>query len=88
MVKRGELPEPTTAEHLARLVPRKRAGGKMSEEDLKDPAKAKYIGECCGGERVWGDGNPSVYMNACAFSPRTHRPALSPFRTRLPLLSA
>ena len=89
MVKPGDLPEPTTAEHLARLVPRKRPGSKMSEKDLHDPAKAKYIGLCCGGTRVWGDGNPSVYMDAYAFTARPeHRLArLLPRPTSLTSLS-
>ena len=67
MVKRGELPEPATAAHLAKLKPRARVGTPMSEKDRKDPAKAKYVGQCCGGSRVWGDGDAAVYMDACGF---------------------
>ena len=67
MVKRGELPEPATAAHLAKLTPRGRVGTPMSKQDRRDPAKAKYMGQCCGGSRVWGDGNAAVYMDACGF---------------------
>ena len=69
MVKRGELPEPATAAHLAKLTPRGRVGTPMSKQDRRDPAKAKYMGQCCGGSRVWGDGNAAVYMDACGFPP-------------------
>ena len=55
MVKRGELPEPTSATHLATLRPLKHVGGKMPKEACLDPAKAKYIGECHSGNRVWGE---------------------------------
>ena len=70
MANPGNLPEPTTADHLAKLEPRKRKGGNMSKKDLQDPAKAKYLGPCCKGTRVWGDGNPSVFMDAYAFTAR------------------
>ena len=87
MVKRGELPEPTTAAHLARLKPRKRSGGKMSDKDLADPAKAKYIGLCCGGTRVWGEGEAAVYMDECAYSRWPRTLDLLPSSFCLPLLS-
>ena len=77
MVKRGELPEPKTAAFLAKLTPRGRVGSAMSEKDRKDPAKAKYMGECCGGTRIWGEGNATVYMDACALSPVAPVPCLS-----------
>ena len=46
MVKRGELPEPSSAAHLAKLTPLKRPGGKMSKEACQNPEgpeKAKYV---------------------------------------------
>jgi predicted small lipoprotein YifL len=61
MVKRGDLPEPTSAAHLARLKPSGRVGGKMSRTACEDPDKAKYIGRCCGGVRVWGELGADVY---------------------------
>jgi hypothetical protein len=64
MVQRGELPEPTSAAHLAKLEPFKRGGGKMSKEACQEPEKAKYIGECCGGARVWGDLGADIYVDA------------------------
>ena len=67
MVQRGVLHEPKTADHLAKLTPRGRVGTPMSKQDRRDPAKAKYMGQCCGGSRVWGDGNATVYMDACGF---------------------
>ena len=63
MVKRGELPEPTSAAHLAKLKPAGRLGGKMSKEACQDPEKAKYMGECCGGSRVWGDLGAEIYVD-------------------------
>ena len=70
MVKRGELLEPTTAAHLAMLELKARVGSKMSKDACKDPAKAKYIGQCCGGTRVWGEGYAAVYMDECGSCPR------------------
>ena len=63
MVARGERPEPTSAAHLAKLNPRKRFGGKMSKEACQDPEKAKYIGECCGGSRAWGELGADIYID-------------------------
>ena len=63
MVKRGELPEPTSAAHLAKLTPLKRLGGKMSKEACLDPGKAKYFGECCGGRRAWGELGADIYID-------------------------
>ena len=63
MVQRGELPEPRSAAHLANLEPLKRVGGKMSKEACQDPAKAKYIGECCGGRRAWGELGADIYID-------------------------
>ena len=63
MVKRGDLPEPTSAAHLATLEPLKRTGGKMSKEACQDPAKAKFIGECHGGRRVWGELGADIYVD-------------------------
>ena len=67
MVKRGELPEPTTAAHLAKLQPRQ-ASGKLSEAAWRaarqDAAKARYWGQCHGGTRVWGDFDPDVYVDS------------------------
>lgn len=63
MVKRGDLPEPTSAAHLATLKPLKRVGGKMSKEACQDPELAKYIGECHGGKRVWGDYDADIYFD-------------------------
>ena len=63
MVARGELPEPTSAAHLAKLEPLKRIGGKMSKEACQDPEKAKYIGECCSGTRMWGDLGADIYVD-------------------------
>ena len=63
MVARGELPEPTSAAHLAKLEPLKRLGGKMSKEACQDPEKAKYIGECCGGRRAWGELGADIYID-------------------------
>ena len=62
MVKRGELPEPTTAAHIAKLSP-KFSSGKTSEAACRDPAKAKYRGQCCSGSRVWGDFDAQVYLD-------------------------
>ena len=60
-----KLPEPTSADHLAKLVgPRKRAGGQMSATACQDPAKAKHMGKCCGGSRVWGEGNATEYIDS------------------------
>ena len=36
----------------------------MSKEACQDPEKAKYIGKCCGGARVWGDLGADVYVDA------------------------
>ena len=84
MVKRGELPEPTTAAHLAKLTPT-RVGGKMTEAARRDPSKAKYVGkECCGGTRVWGMGDAAVYKDACGF-PRPCLSCISSARTAHPL---
>ena len=63
MVKRGELPEPTSAAHLAKLNPLKRVGGGMSKEACQDPEKAKYIGKCCGGRRMWGELGADIYVD-------------------------
>ena len=63
MVQRGKLPEPITATHLANLKPLKHVGGKMSEAKCKDPAFAKYLGECCNGSRVWGDHGADTYVD-------------------------
>lgn len=64
MKEQVKLPEPTSADHLAMLVgPRKRAGGKMSATACQDPAKAKHVGKCCGGSRVWGEGNATEYVD-------------------------
>ena len=63
MVKRGDLPEPSSAAHLAKLNPLKRVGGGMSTEACQDPEKAKYIGECCGGRRVWGELGADIYID-------------------------
>jgi hypothetical protein len=63
MVKRGVLDEPTTAAHLAKLTP-KGVGGKMSMVARADPAKAKYLGQCCRGSRVWGERDADVYVDA------------------------
>ena len=70
MVKRGELPEPITAAHLAKLEPKGRIGSKMSKHALKDPAKAKYIGQCCGGTRIWGELDAAVYKDTYGSCPR------------------
>ena len=63
MVQRGELPEPTSAAHLAKLEPLKHVGGGMSKEACQDPEKAKYIGECCGGRRAWGELGADIYID-------------------------
>ena len=65
MVKRGELPEPVSADHLARLKPLKRVGGKMSNEACNDPEKAQYMGKCCapGGTRMWGQGSADIFID-------------------------
>jgi len=64
MVKRGVLGEPKTPAHLAKLKPVK-VGGKMNvEAALADPAKAKYMGLCCGGTRIWGEFDAAVYKDA------------------------
>ena len=63
MVQRCELPEPRSAAHRANLAPLKRLGGKMSKEACQDPAKAKYIGECCGGRRAWGELGADIYID-------------------------
>jgi hypothetical protein len=63
MVKRGELPEPSSAAHLAKLTPLTRLGGKMSKEACQNPEKAKYIGECCGGRRAWGELGADIYID-------------------------
>ena len=63
MVRRGELPEPTSATHLVTLKPLKRVGGKMSKEACQDPELVKYIGECHGGKRVWGDHDADIYVD-------------------------
>ena len=62
MVKRGDLPEPTSAAHLAKLKPL-RVGGKMKEAACRDPSKAKYLGQCCGGTRIWGDFHADEYVD-------------------------
>jgi len=69
MVKPGDLLEPTSEAHLAKLTPRGRVGTPMSTQDRRDPAKAKYMGQCCGGTRVWGDGNAAVFTDACGSCP-------------------
>ena len=51
----ASFPSAFSAAHLAMLEPLKRTGGKMSKEACRDPEKAKYIGECHGGNRVWGE---------------------------------
>ena len=33
-----------------------------------DPAKAKYMGLCCGGTRIWGEFDAAVYKDACVSS--------------------
>ena len=48
---------------MAKLKPLKRGGGKMSKEACQDPEKAKYIGECCGGRRVWGELGADIYID-------------------------
>ena len=65
MVKRGELPEPVSADHMARLKPLKRVGGKMSNEASNDPEKAQYVGKCCapGGTRMWGQGSADIFID-------------------------
>ena len=63
MVLRGQLPEPVSAAQLAGLKPLKHVGGKMSEAKSKDPAFAKYLGECCNGSRVWGDLGADIYVD-------------------------
>ena len=65
MVKRGELPEPVSADHMARLKPLKRVGGKMSNEACNDPEKAQYMGKCCapGGTRMWGQGSADIFID-------------------------
>ena len=67
MVKRGVLGEPKTPAHLAKLKPVK-VGGKMNVEAAgADPAKAKYMGLCCGGTRIWGEFDAAIYRDACVF---------------------
>ena len=63
MVKRGELPEPGSAAHLATLRPLKHVGGKMTKEACLDPDKAKYIGKCHGGNRVWGELGADIFVD-------------------------
>jgi len=92
MVKRGVLGEPKTPAHLAKLKPVK-VGGKMNvEAALADPAKAKYMGLCCGGTRIWGEFDAAVYKDACGFSLPARsllallpHSILAPYTTRLPL---
>ena len=62
MVKRGELAEPTTAAHLSMLTPL-RVGGKMTAAACTDPSKAKYLGMCHSGTRVWGDLDADMYRD-------------------------
>ena len=64
MVKRGKLPEPASAAHLAKLTLKGRTGSKMSKDARKDPAKPKYVGQCCGDTRIWGELDDAVYMDA------------------------
>ena len=66
MVKRGVLTEPKTAAQLAELTPKGRVGSTMSEQARKDPSNAKYMGQCCGGTRIWGDGDAAVYKDTCS----------------------
>ena len=78
-----------TAAHLAKLMRKCRVGGKMSKKDLQDPAKAKYISRCCGGDRVWNDSSATIYMDRLFFSLCSH--ALSSLPVTLmppPVLSA
>ena len=35
----------------------------MSATACQDPAKAKHVGKCCGGSRVWGEGNTTEYVD-------------------------
>jgi hypothetical protein len=86
MVRRGELPEPTSATHLVTLKPLKRVGGKMSKEACQDPELVKYIGECHGGKRVWGDHDADIYVDEkgkrwavfCCGARKAPPPRLSP----------
>ena len=88
MVKRGELPEPTTAAHLAELKPKGRVGSKMSKDALEDPAKAKDIGQCCGGTRIWGELGAAVYMDTYGGCPCPACPLpLNSFDCLVPLFS-
>ena len=41
MVKQGELPEPSSATHLAKLTPLKRLGGKMSKEACQESGEGQ-----------------------------------------------
>ena len=61
------MPEPTSgsrsATHLATLKPLKCVGGKMAKEACQDPEKAKYIGKCHGGNRVWGELGADIFVD-------------------------
>ena len=35
----------------------------MSKEVCQNPEKAKYIGECCGGRRAWGELGADIYID-------------------------